>query len=494
MTTAKRIAKNSSFIFLGDAIGHILQLVLVVYLVRYLGAVTFGKYAFAFAFTSLFMILSDLGLSTLSIREIARDTSKAGEYLTNISITKFILSLITIVLIVVTINLMHYPQDTILAVYIVGGVTVFTSFTGSFRSIFRAFERMEYEAVTRIAERLLIFGAVLPVLFLGYGLIEVVSTMLIAQALIFVLTLAIVIKKFTRPKLTFDFSLSKTLIKEALPFGLASVFTVIYFQTDTIMLSVMKGDAVVGWYRAAYGLVMGTLFIPSAFVGSVYPVLSRYFTSSKDSLMFVYEKSFKFLLMLAIPLGIGTTLLADRIIIFLYGEEFAHSIIALQILIWVASILFIYSIVGYTLASINKQLVDTRITAVSALLNVGLNLLLIPTYSYVGAGIASIVSQVFVFTCEFGYLQKNGYKFGVSKIVLKPLCSGAFMGLLIYSLKAMYINLFVIIIGAIVIYAASLYVLKAFDEKEMEMMRDMLKNEVSVKLLQRIGKHRNGRG
>ena len=493
MTTAKRIAKNSAFIFLGDVIGHILQLVLVVYLVRCLGDVTFGKYAFAFAFTSLFMILSDMGLSVLSIREIARDTSKAGEYLTNISITKFILSLITIVLIIVTINLMHYPRDTTLAVYIVGGVTVFTSFTSSFRSIFRAFERMEYETITKIVEKILIFGSVMPVLFLGYGLIEVVSAMLVAQALIFAFTLMVVIKKFTRPKLSFDLSLCKSLIKEALPFGLASVFAVIYFQTDTVMLSMMKGDAVVGWYNAAYRLVMGVLFIPGAFVGALYPVLSRYFTSSKDSLMFVYEKSFKFLLMLAIPLGIGTTLLADRIIIFLYGEDFAPSIIALQILIWVASILFIYSIVGYTLASINKQLVDTRITAVSALMNVGLNLLLIPTYGYVGAGIASIVSQVFVFTCEFSYLQKNGYGFKVSKIVLKPLCAGAVMGLLIYGLGIISINLFVIVIGAIVTYAACLYLLKVFDEREMEMMRDVFKNKVSVKLLQRIRGYRNGR-
>lgn len=482
MTTAKRIAKNSSFIFLGDAIGHILQLVLVVYLVRYMGAVTFGKYAFAIAFTSLFMILSDLGLSILSIREIARDTSKAGEYLTNISITKFILSLITIVLIIVTINLMHYPQDTTLAVYIVGGVTVFASFITSFRSVFRAFERMEYEAITRIAERLLIFGSVLPVLFLGYGLIEVVSVMLIAQALIFLFTLIILIKKFTRPTLTFNLSLCKSLIKQAIPFGLSGVFAIIYFQTDTVMLSIMKEDAVVGWYNAAYQLVMGTLFIPSAFVGALYPVLSRYFTSSKNNLMLVYEKSFKFLLMLAIPLGIGTTLLADRIIIFLYGEEFAPAIIALQILIGGASILYIYLIVGHTLASINKQLVDTYITAICALLNVGLNLLLIPTYSYVGAGVASLASQVFVFTCEFSYLQKNGYKIEISKIILKPLCAGAVMGLFIYGLGMMSIHLFVVVISAIVIYAVCLYLLKTFDEEEIKMMKDVFKNEVSVKL------------
>jgi O-antigen/teichoic acid export membrane protein len=116
----------------------------------------------------------------------------------------------------------------------------------------------------------------------------------------------------------------------------------------------MKGDAVVGWYNAAYRLVMGLQFIPLALVGAIYPILSRYHSiSAKDNLMIVYEKAFKLLSMLAIPLGIGTSLLADRIIIFLYGNNFSNSIIALQILIWVVSLFFIYSIVAYVLVSIN---------------------------------------------------------------------------------------------------------------------------------------------
>ncbi len=107
-------------------------------------------------------------------------------------------------------------------------------------------------------------------------------------------------------------------------------------------------------------------------------MLSKYSTSSRDKLIIVYEKSLKFLLMLSIPIGIGTLQLADKIIIFLYRQDFVNSILALQILVWVASVLMIYSIVGYVLASINRQPVDTRATCISALLNVGLNLLLIP--------------------------------------------------------------------------------------------------------------------
>ncbi len=493
MTTAKVIAKNSIFLFLGDAIGYVLQLILVVYLARYLGDANFGKYCFVTAFSMLFLILSDIGLSVLMIREIARDTTKAGKYLVNISIIKLILSSFTIILVVTAVNFMPYPPDTIWAICIVAVTTFFTSFTSSFRSIFRAFERMEYELISKIAERIFIFISVLPVLYLGYGLIEVVLAMLISQVFIFIFTLILLIKKLTRPTLLFDLSLCKSLIKEGFPFALASVFSVIYFQTDTVMLSMMKGDAVVGWYNAAYRLVMALPFISTAFVGALYPMLSKYSTSSRDKLIIVYEKSFKFLLMLSIPIGIGTSLLADKIIIFLYGQDFVNSILALQILVWVASVLMIYSIVGYVLASINRQPVDTRTTCISALLNVGLNLLLIPAYSYAGAAITSVLSLVFLLTLEFIYLQRNGYKIHASKLVLKPLFAGIFMGLIIYSLKAISINFIIIICIAISIYATSLYILKAFDKDEIEMMRDMFKHVVSVRSWGRIGGNQDGK-
>jgi O-antigen/teichoic acid export membrane protein len=108
---------------------------------------------------------------------------------------------------------------------------------------------------------------------------------------------------------------------------------------------------------------------------------------------------------------------------------------------------------------------------ISALINVGLNLLLIPTYSYPGSGIASILSQAFVFTCEFIYLQKNGYKIDASKSILKPVCSGVVMGCIIYILKEAHANFFIIIFCAIIIYVICLYLLKALDESEIKMAK-----------------------
>ena len=477
MSTVERIGKNTVFIFLGGTVRALLGILLVVYLARYLGDVEYGKYAFAFAFTSLFLILSDLGLSILSIREIARDHQRASEYLTTISLTKLVLSLIMVGIIALVINLMDYPKDTTTAVYIVSFIIVSNSLSTFFRSIFRAFERMEYEAITTIAESVLVTGAAIVVLFLGYGLVEVVSVTLLAQILACLLTLIVCIKKFAKPRLTFDFSLCKKLVKAALPFGAAYIFNTIYFQTDSVMLSLMKGDAVVGWYNAAYRLVRGTYFIPTAFVSSIYPVMSRFFVSSRDNLVITYEKTLKFLVTLAIPLGIGTTLIAGRIISFLYGEEFANSATALQILIWTGSLMFLLAIVSYVIHSIDKQMVDTKAAGISALVNVVLNLLLIPPFSYVGAGIASIISQVVVFTCEFNYLQRHLHKINLLKMIVKPLTAAVIMGIMVYILNnvlsASLVNLFIIAFVAIAIYGLLLYVFKAFNQQEWQLIRSV---------------------
>lgn len=475
MSTVQRIAKNTSLLFAGDVVSSLLGLLLVVYIARHLGDVGFGKYSFVLAFTLLFSFIADLGLYYFSIREIARNRRLAGEYLTNISLIKAVLSVVTITLIVVIINLMDYPQDITTAVYIAGATVVFTSFTHFFWSIFRAFERMEFEAITKIAERVLVIGVALTVLLQGYGLVELLSAILGAHILATLLTFTIVVRKFARPKLAFDLALCKRMLKTSLPFALAVVSSVFYTRIDTVMLSIWKGDAVVGWYNAAYQLIWGLQFIPMAFTGSVYPILSKYFASSENSLRLAYEKSFKLLTVLAIPLGIGITLLAPEIIHVLYGEAFTPSVTALQILIWVGCPTFVTMIVGYTLFSMDKQIVDMKFTGIGALMNVVLNLLLIPRFSYIGAGVASVVCRLFVLGFEFNYLQRNLHKINLFRMLWKPSLAAVIMGVMIYGssmvIDGSVVGLVAIIIGAIIAYAMLLYLFKVFDENELKLFK-----------------------
>jgi O-antigen/teichoic acid export membrane protein len=241
------MSTNTLSLTIAEVITKLLAFILVIFVARYLGDVGYGKYAFALAFTSFFAIIADPGFSILMIREVARDKELAGKYLGNISLVKFILSFVAFLLVVIFINLMHYPSDTTLAVYIAGAYVVLTSFNQFFISIFRAFEKMEYEALIRIIQGGILFSLVISCIYLGYGLIEIVSVLLVSSIFSLVFSGVIVLKKFAKPKFEVDLGFLKHATKEALPFALTAVFTVIYFRIDTVLLSMMKGDAVDGY-------------------------------------------------------------------------------------------------------------------------------------------------------------------------------------------------------------------------------------------------------
>lgn len=473
MTTVQTIAKNTGVLLFANVITRILSLVLVIYIARYLGDVGFGKYSFAFAFTGLFIVLSDLGLSILTTREVARDKSQAGKYLGNVAILKLILSIFVIFLIFIVINLMDYPRDTTLIVYIAGIALIFESFIIFFASIYRAFEKMEYESLVLTLEKLLVVSLGVSVLILGYGLIELVYTYLFASIFGASLSFLFLIRRFTKPKLEIDFDLWKHAIKEAIPFGFAGILITIYLQIDITMLSMMKGDAVVGWYSAASKLVYAFGFIPAAFMGAIFPAMSNFFKSSINSLKITYEKSFKYLLCLILPVAVGTTILADKIILILYGQEFVNSIIALQILIWVMMFLFFTQLFATVLGAINKQNFITKIAVATVITNVSLNLLLIPEFSYIGAAITTIFSGAIDFALHFYFVSKYLSKLPIHKIVAKPLICSLVMGFFVFYLKE--INLIFLVVVSILIYIGMLYILKVFHQEDIILFKQVFR-------------------
>ena len=246
---------------------------------------------------------------------------------------KIILVVITFGLIALTINLLGYPEQTIEVVYLVALSIIFSAFSGMFYSIFQAYEKMEYQSVGQILSSALMLAGALFAISQGFSVVGFASIYFLVSAVVLGYAFAVCAWKFVLPKLEVDLGFWKPTMKEALPFGLTGTFITIYLWIDSVMLSLMKGDEVVGWYTAAYRIVLVFLFIPIAFNSAVFPLMSRFYVSSKDSLKFMFEKHFKYMLMIGLPICVGITLLADRIILLIFGAEYVPSVIVLQILI-----------------------------------------------------------------------------------------------------------------------------------------------------------------
>jgi O-antigen/teichoic acid export membrane protein len=473
MDVIQRIAKNTSVLMIGQIIITILSVIISVAIARDFGDVIFGKYSYALAFTAFFTAFLDLGYDTLLIRDVARDKTKADKYMNNAFSIRVLFSIIIFIFIVITINFGEYPSDTKILLYLLGIYGIIISLSNVFKVTFRAFENMEYEAAIKIITNFIRVCLGLLMLIMGYGLIEIILMFLFTALLDLLVSFLICYKKFAKLKIEFDLDFFKKTIKIALPLGMLPVFSLIYVRIDTIMLEVMKGDAVVGWYNAAYNLTYGFKPIPQLFMTALLPLTSYYYVFSKDTLKNIYEKSFKYLLILGLPLALGLTLLGDKIILFFYGEQYTNSIIAIQILAWDVLLIFLYGCSAFILVSTDKQNKMMLIAASTALLNIVLNIFLIPTYSYVGSAIATIIAEGFLLA---SYIYLNGrylHMIPIHKIVVKPIFASGAMGLFIYYFNN--INLFLIIIISVIIYFVVLYLLNGFSKEDISLFRKIIK-------------------
>jgi len=276
-------------LLLSDIVSKALGFFYVMYTARYLGAEGFGVLSFALAFTGIFGVFTDLGLQQLTVREVARDKSLAEKYLGNIAVMKLILVTFTFRLITLTINLLGYPEKTIKIVYLVALSVISNAFTQMFYSIFQAFEKMEFVSIGRVlSSSLMLFGALYAITLrfdvIGFALVYFLSNLIVLGY-----SFAVSVWKFVKPRIEIDWSFWGAIIREALPFGLTGAFIALYLWIDSVMLSFMIGDKVVGWYNAGYRLVLVLLSIPVAFNSAIFPVISRFYVTAPDNVKFVFE-------------------------------------------------------------------------------------------------------------------------------------------------------------------------------------------------------------
>jgi O-antigen/teichoic acid export membrane protein len=432
MSTVQRVVKNTSVIMSGDLVFRIISLFVTMYLARYLGTADFGKYCFVYAYISFFSTISDLGLRTILVRDMSRDQSNASKLIGNAYIMKLILTVVSIVLSMVLITLLSYPTDITFYVYIASITLLFMSFSEFYVVIFQTYLKMEYYAIPKLSFKVLSASLIFWIIF-SHGTLKQVIIALLFSEMVRTSLSYIFSRKFVKPRFSIDFGLWKYVFKEALPLALFGGIYIIYYRVDVVMLSMMQGDVAVGIYSAAYKLSEPLALIPGALTISLFPIMSATFKRSKERLINTYRLGVRYLLITTLPLAIGTTLLSNKIIILIYGVDFGASTTVLQILIWALVFDSWIFILLDLLISMGKQKQNTVSIAICAVVNVVLNFILIPTLSYNGASIATVVTKAVLFIISFYFVSKHlEVLIPIHKILVKPAISGLVMAAFIY--------------------------------------------------------------
>ena len=479
MNPIRQIAKNISILFLAQLVTYMLGFFTLAYSARYLGLESFGILSFAMAFTSIFGIICDLGLNTLAVREVAREKSLTKQYSLNFTLIKFILAAITFLSVVIAANLMGLDQTTTKVVFIFTLSYILTSFSTTFYSIFQAYEKMEFQSLATILNSIIVLIGVLLAIKLNFNLIDFSYIYLFSSIIVLVVNTIIYIRKFKLGIGKVKINFWKRSIKEALPFAITSLSITIYLYIDSIMLSMLQGPDAVGIYNAAYKLVLMTTFIPIIFNTALFPIMSRYFLSSKRALHKSFEKLAKSMFFIGIPMGVGTFFISQKLILYIYGYQFIDSVAALQILIWSAVLIFARSPFEKLLESSNRQVTVTKIFGIGVIFNVLANLLLIPKYSYLGSSTVTIFTDILVLIMLIFVTNKIG--FGISKItktsILKISFASLVMGFVLHFLLTFDLNLILIIVIASIVYITTSILLNVLDEEDFLIIKAITRGE-----------------
>ena len=469
-----RIFKNTSSLFSAHLIGRLGSLVITVWLMpRYFTETEFGGYFIAIALTNLIAILTELGMQNPLIREMTLHLDQTRHYLGNALIVRALLSIVAYAIMLIS-GIFLYTTEIVAMIVFLGLAEIVNSIAQLYRCVFRAHEEVKYEAYTVVAERGVFFliggGAIL----LNYGLLTVCQVTLAASCINLLLSLGFTRYRFTQFRFQPSRGIVKVLMQQALPFAIGNLFNLLYFRIDAILLSKLSSDGVDAnaWYGLAYTIANAFTILPGAFMmGAMFPVLSRAWEREKGRFPSVYTFSMRWMVLTGLPFAIGLSTLSFEITGVLFRnytpDEVGKVAAALQWLSWAGGLIFVTTAVLAVLRATDKRRAFSVLMGTTALLNICLNLYLMPRFSHVGAAIAMVISETYVLVVGLGYISRNIVKFRetfpVLPTLLKAVFLSAVMGVGLVLLKG-FLSVWVLIPLAVLFYGGGIAILGEFRE------------------------------
>ncbi|MEM3503761.1 MAG: flippase [Nitrososphaeria archaeon] len=476
MNTSKRIIKNTFSLLLSGVGALFFSFISIVYLARTLGPGDFGKINFALAVISYFNICVDFGLPLIGTRELARNKEKIGEYAGSILLLRFLLAVVSFISLLILAYFLNQSPEVKKLLILYGIGLFFTALLTDW--VYQGLEKMEYIGLGRILSAIFYMGLVLYFVKKNEQLLLVPCFQIIGYLLSAGLLFWLLIKYFCKPQLKNDFVLWKYLLHQALPVALSIFMIQVIYNADTVMLGLIKGSNEVGYYNAAYKIIMVLILSGATYFDATFPIISNYYQISLESLKGFQSHTARLILIISLPLGVGGTILAKPIISLIYGTEYTQGIVAFEILIWVVVLIYINMIYARGLWACNKQNEYLKIVATQAAANVILNVFMIPLWGLKGAAFTTLIAEaigLFWYYSEF----KKIVQVPLSVYVLKPFFASILMGLFLYwGCVIKNLNLFLLISMGVVIYLFVIFLVKGITLKDLNLIKGHVSGEM----------------
>ncbi len=390
----QKILGNAAWLLFDKVLRMGVGLVVNIWVVRYLGPEQFGHLSYAIAFVALFGAFATLGLDGIVIREVVRNPNQADEILGTAFYLRLVGGAATLLISVAAIFLLRHDNSlSWMLVAIIAAGTIFQAFD----VIDFWFQSQVLSRYTVIAKNsaFLAMAMVKIALILGHAPLMAFAWAALAEIVAGATGLVLVYRKcghqFGDWRITLE--RSRRLLSDSWPLILSGLSVAIYMKLDQVMLGEMSGDGAVGIYTSATKLTEIWYMIPMIIVSSVFPAMVQSKENDEGLYYRRITRLFSVMAAVSLPIALPMSLASNWLVIQLYGINYQAAGPVLAVHIW-ASLFVFYGVAQgpWDLAENLTRLAMVRIV-IGAIVNIGLNVWLIPRYGALGAAIATVVSQ-----------------------------------------------------------------------------------------------------
>lgn len=435
-------------------------------LARVLGDSTYGQYVFIFNTFGLILSFADLGLPQIAAREIARSQETAGHYMQTAVFLRLIATFFTLIAAVLMLLSLDELDGQELLALVVVFTTVITSFSDLLRSAFLAFERMEFDLITRVAERGITLILMVGLAAAGLTLENAIWGLLAGSVIGMGITLVFLWRLVPPQGLRFNRDLAGLMLRAGIPMGGSILLVSFYSRYDVLILGILRPSQEVAWFSVAYSFILILVSLSFAASSALLPTFSRRQVVEVS----LVTEALRYSLIIGLTVAAFIFIGAEPLVLTIYGESYAPAADALRLLGFTLIFIFPNHLMLNLMLSRNQQNTVLRANLLSGILLLILDPALILVFGVQGAVLANIAVEITIFCLYFYMIGQTVGRMSLLPIARTCAVGGAAIAVYFLTPDPEFLR----ILSSGLVYVAALFIFRCIGPEDFARLQRLL--------------------
>ena len=386
-------AKNASWIIGGKVIQMLISLVVGLITARYLGPANYGLINYANAYIAFFTSLCNLGINSVIVKNFVDHPEEEGETLGTSILLKFLSSTLSCIIIFLIVSVADAGETETILVVLLSSISVIFNIFSTLNYWFQSRYLAKRTAVTALISYMSVAVYKIILLVTGKSVLWFAFSMSV-DYIAYAIIIFLFYKKEGGPKFSVSLSKAKELLNSSYHFILSGLMVAVYGYTDKFMLKQMLDSESVGYYSTATAICSMWTFVLTAIIDSVYPTIMNLHKTDKIGFERKNRQLYAIVFYVSVAVSVCFTLFGNIVINILYGAKFAGAVGPLRVVTWYTAFSFLGVARNAWIVCENKQKYLKYMYICAAVINICLNLCLIPIMGATGAALASLITEI----------------------------------------------------------------------------------------------------